>query len=150
MKLFDRIRLKGRSDKPSIVADSMVSDRWLSTTVTKAGNYTINPDTRQEDHSGRIYVSAQSSGEVKFILPTPTPALNGYHYKFVALTNSYLKVGCASAKIVSHNSTTRNWVGIGQPGEVIGGEFVAWCNGTHWFVTLRGESKALGYTTSAG
>jgi len=153
MKLFDRIRLKGRSDKPSIVADSMVSDRWLSTTVnggaTAVYTYTISPDTRQEDHSGRIYVAAHTAGggrSLTFVLPTPTHALNGYHYKFVMSTNTDTKVQC-TGKIVTHNNVASNYVQLKDSGFIIGATIDVWCNGTYWFAQLPGRQGAVEGTT---
>jgi hypothetical protein len=153
MKLFDRIRLRGRSDRPSIVADSLVSDRWLFTTVnggdTAIYTYTINPDMRTEDHSGRIYLAAHKAGggrSLTFILPTPTEALKGYHYKFVMLTNTDTKIQCTN-KIVTYNDIAANSVQLATTGKIIGAEIVAWCDGTYWFVTVRGETMA---TAGAG
>lgn len=141
MKLFDRIRLKGRSDKPSIVADSMVSDRWLSTTVTDGSDYTISPSTRSEDHSGRIYV-ANATGAFTFILPDPSVALNGYHYKFVNLADETLTVQC-DGKIVASNNAAADTVTLQTSKQLIGAELVAWCNGTYWFVTRRGTETLV-------
>ena len=160
MKLFDRIRLRGRSDRPSIVADSLVSDRWLFTTVnggsdTAIYTYTINPDKRQEDHSGRIYLAAHKAGggrSLTFILPTPTEALKGYHYKFVMLTNTDTKIQC-TGKLVTHNFVNKNYVQMSASGFIIGATIEAWCDGTYWFTELpgrQGDSEATTYKLTIG
>lgn len=112
--------------------------------AAKTANYTL----LLSDLNNCLFTNRGAAGAVTFTLPTVTAAMSGSYVTFVAVANQNMIVAGSAGELVTFNDAAANSVAFQTGGEIIGGRFDAFCDGTSWIISIIAEeSQTVTVTT---
>ena len=114
---------------PAVDDDHYIDDiSFKMNVINKIADYTV-----LASESGSVFTNYECSGTIDFTLPAVADNA-GLVYWFYAVDDGAMKVVGATNLTAAFNDVTATSVSFATSSEIIGGCFMAVCDGTQWYI----------------
>jgi hypothetical protein len=114
-------------------------------TAAKTADYTITAAD-----SSKFFTNRGATGTVIFTVPTVTSAFDGVWFQVAAVVAAQVITISAqtAGQLIVFNDAAANTISLQTSGEIIGGGFYVYCDGTSWIVLAQVyEAQTVTITT---